>query len=54
MKRIHIYRTAKHNITAYVNLNLVIGQSGSITENSQSGYSNFFGILIGISGVGVT
>jgi hypothetical protein len=50
-KRTH--RTKKHNIPADVNLNLVIGQSGSSSENSQSGYLEFFGILIGMSGVGV-
>ena len=47
------HRTTQHNITRDVDLSLVIRQSGSSPENSQSGYPNFFGMLIGMSGVGV-
>lgn len=53
MKQYLFTELKKHNIPADMNPKLAIGQSVSGPDNSQSAYHNFFGMLIGLSGVGV-
>ena len=50
---IRTHRTTQHNIPTDVDLSLFIRHLGSSPENSQSGYPNFLGMLIGMPGVGV-